>query len=151
MENASNALIIAGTILIAIIVLGIGVYLVANYSTVGESQEKRAIQEELEDYNRHFTSFINREDITTQEIVTLQRYNKLYEEKTGIKVEIIVIPNISNEVEKKKENSNSPHNAGTSVKYEGYKYDNIEYNEDTGRVKKIKFSRVEVEKEKPTD
>ena len=41
MENASQALIIAGTILIALIILSIGVYLVSNYRQVAMNKPKK--------------------------------------------------------------------------------------------------------------
>ena len=78
MENASNALIIAGAILIAIIVLSIGVYLVVTYSKVGNSYEQEMTAVELTKFNTKFTVFQDRNDISAQEIVTLKNFIEKY-------------------------------------------------------------------------
>ena len=83
MENASQALIIAGTILIALIILSIGVYLVSNYRQVGESYEQTKEITEITKFNANFTKFEGREDIMAQEIITLKKFAKNYDEKNG--------------------------------------------------------------------
>lgn len=83
MENASQALIIAGTILIAMIVLSLGVYLVANYSRVGESYEQTQTTTEITKFNTNFTKFIGRTDITAQEIITLKKFAENYDNENG--------------------------------------------------------------------
>lgn len=84
MENASNALIIAGTILIALIILSMGVYLASTQTVVGEAYNEQQIQREIERYNTNFTSFENRNNITRQEIVTLAKFVSQYSKKNGI-------------------------------------------------------------------
>lgn len=88
MENASQALIIAGTILIAMMVLGVGVYLVSNYSRVGESYEETRITAEIAKFNTNFTKFINRTDITAQEIITLKNFAQNYDTNNGTKTTV---------------------------------------------------------------
>lgn len=78
MENASNALIIAGTVLIAIIVLSIGVYLVSTYSRVGSAYEQEMSSAELTKFNAKFMAFQDRNDISAQEIVTLKNFVEKY-------------------------------------------------------------------------
>lgn len=90
MENASQALIIGGTILIAIIVLSMGVYLFTNATKVGESYQQAQEVTELARFNARFTAFEGREDITAQEIVTLANYVKNYNEQNGTNIEVFV-------------------------------------------------------------
>lgn len=96
MENASNALIIAGSILIAIIILSIGVILFSSYSKIGESYEQTRVVERLTKYNSNFTIFEERTDITAQEIVTLVNYARNYNEENETSIEVNV--QYSNEV-----------------------------------------------------
>lgn len=96
MENASNALIIAGSILIAIIILSIGVILFSSYSKIGESYEQTRVVERLTKYNSNFTIFKERTDITAQEIVTLVNYARNYNEENETSIEVNV--QYSNEV-----------------------------------------------------
>ena len=70
MENASKALLIAGGVLIAILVLSIGVYLVSNLSKASDSYVSSLDTTEIIKYNSNFTIYIGRNDITIQEIIT---------------------------------------------------------------------------------
>lgn len=88
MDNASDALIIAGTILIALIILTLGVYLVASYSKVNESYNNKITMEEIQKLNSKFIAFENREDITAQEIVTLQKFVNQYNKENGTNIKI---------------------------------------------------------------
>ena len=90
MENASQALIIGGTILIAIIVLSMGVYLFTNASKVGESYQQSQELSELAKFNARFTAFEGRKDITAQEIVTLANYVINYNEQNETDIEVWV-------------------------------------------------------------
>lgn len=83
MENASQALIISGTILLAMMVLGVGVYLVSNYSQVGESYEQSQKITETTQFNANFTKFIGRTNITAQEIITLKNFAQNYDTNNG--------------------------------------------------------------------
>lgn len=90
MENASQALIIAGSILIAIVVLSMGVYLITNASKVGESYSSSQELTELTKFNSRFTSFEAREDITAQEIITLANYVRNYNEQNGTSIAVML-------------------------------------------------------------
>ena len=89
MENASQALIIGGTILIAIIVLSLGVYLITNASKVGESYTSSQELTELTKFNSRFTAFEARTDITAQEIITLANYVRNYNEQNGTTISVV--------------------------------------------------------------
>lgn len=74
MENASKALLIAGTVLLAIMILSVGIILYNKYSETSEQYEKRLSTVELNKYNSNFEVFRDKTDITAQDIVTLANF-----------------------------------------------------------------------------
>ena len=91
MENASKALLIAGELLIAMLVLAVAVYIVSNVMRVSDAYEHTMSSQEIDKFNSHFTKYEGRWDITAQEIVSTINYAKQFNEEVGtvmIKVEI---------------------------------------------------------------
>lgn len=130
MENASQALIIAGTILLAMMVLGVGVYLVSNYSQVGESYEETRIIAEITKFNTNFTKFIGRTDITAQEIITLKNFAKNYDTNNGTNTTVGYPDSSKEDIKFITDNS---------MKYFKCVEGNISYNSE-GRVTEINFN-----------
>ncbi len=64
MENASKALIIAGAVLIAIILVGIGVALITNSSQVNDDAETtmEAVDQAANEYATNITESLNGDD-----------------------------------------------------------------------------------------
>ena len=90
MENASKALLMAGGILIAIIVITIGVVLFVNYKNIGASYEQQIKTAEIQKYNSNFTKFEGRDNITIYEIISIAKFAKENENReieTKIKLE----------------------------------------------------------------
>ena len=96
MENASQALLIAGTILIALIVLSIGVYLASNSSKVGESYEQTQEIAELTRFNSKFIVYAEREDITAQEVLSLYNFVENYNQNN--EPDVSFSPMITNKI-----------------------------------------------------
>ena len=72
MENASKALLIAGGVLIAIMILTIGVSLRNNLSKNAETYIENLDFQEIQKYNSNFTIYADSEKvITAQDIVTV--------------------------------------------------------------------------------
>lgn len=128
MENASKALMIAGGILIAMLVLSIGVYLFANYRDVSYSYEKNMSTTEIQKLNSNFTKFDKRDNITIQEIVTIANFARQYEEKTGIHIKVL-LPGIAGDLnddidtielirENSSDNETKMYFTCTAIKYE---------------------------------
>ena len=79
MENASKALIIAGEILIAMLILSIGVYLVNSTRRVPEAYEHQMSQLEIVKFNSFFLHFEERgsgatKGVSAQEIASVINY-----------------------------------------------------------------------------
>ena len=145
MENASQALIIAGTVLLAMIVLSVGLYLVVNYSKISVSYEQKKVVEEIRKFNTNFTKYITRTDITAQEIITLKNFAKSYDEKNGTETKVDY-PNKKEANDSKKQSEldaefimlYAPTETG-QLQYFTCNEANIKYDEN-GRVKEIKFT-----------
>ena len=84
MENASKALLMAGGVLIAILVLTVFVALKASFDNTAQSYVDRLDLQELQKYNSNFETYEDRQDITAQEIVTLINFAKQKEQGTQI-------------------------------------------------------------------
>ena len=70
MENASKALLIAGTILISILIIGIFVYVFRAGGSLGEAYDKKQTAEQLELYNSKFEAYLGR-DCTIMDMISL--------------------------------------------------------------------------------
>lgn len=81
MENASKALLMAGTILIAMLIVGVGVYLAINFSQTSDTYYKRWNTEQVQQYNeqitRNFTIEKGETYITAQGIITIRNLIKM--------------------------------------------------------------------------
>lgn len=152
MENATKALLIAGGILIAMLILSIGTYLFMTYGQLGERYEQNLTAGEIKKFNNNFIKFEGRADITAQEIVTLYKFVKAYNQKNEtliatIEVQNVIgtnIPNSSNMalteaelVDFIEKNSNDATNNNNIIYFECTK---LEYNPDTGMVCEIEFT-----------
>lgn len=90
MENASNALLIGGGILIAMLILSIGVYLFINYSDLSASYERTMETTEIQKFNEKFLKFEGRQDITIQEIVSLANFAREYNKENGTNIVVLL-------------------------------------------------------------
>ena len=135
MENASKALLISGGILVAILVLTLGVALFAEFSGSGEIYENRQIVAEIRKFNANFTKFEDRDNITAQELVTLNEFVKQYNEKNGTNVEVKINPKITDNIEFLQKNSVDETGNRILFKCDS---DKIEYDEE-GKVRLINF------------
>ena len=87
MENASKALLIAGGVLIAILIIGL---LITSFSTISEfqmSQLSEQEQEELIAFNEQYTKYVNQYVYGTEIITVINRTldNKTYPIELKIK------------------------------------------------------------------
>lgn len=128
MENASKALIMAGGILIAIIIIAL---LIKGYTNVSIFQKTKLSEEEQEKlvaFNEQYTKYLG-QYVYGIEVSTLM--NKCEDDGNVI-------------VELEKGSTIPPNDVGQDTKY--YKCTGIEYDNSTGKVKKIKFAEVKLSK-----
>ena len=87
MENATKALLIAGTVLVAIIMVSIAVYLYSLYSNQADQYSETITGIELQKFNSKFEVYLGRENITSQEIVSVVNLAKEYNNHVQIYLE----------------------------------------------------------------
>lgn len=135
MENATKALIIAGTILISLLLISIAVYVFNNYAGFAiENQERQAAQDKIQ-FNTQFEKYVEK-DLTIHDVVTIANLAKDYneknqlEDKNKIKIYLGTTECKDNkdwiEELKKPENSKYKYKIGyySNSKNVGIKYDN---------------------------
>lgn len=81
MENASKALLIAGGVLVAIVIITLAVILYTIFSNSSKKYNEIRDITEIQKFNSKFDVYIGRDDITAQEIISVvnlaQEYNGL--------------------------------------------------------------------------
>ena len=95
MENATQALIIAGVVFIALTIIAIGVFLRSNLNSTADMYVRKLDEVELNKYNSNFNKYYNYSDlqrtISAQEIVTVVKVAR--ETNYGTKVYIKFLNN----------------------------------------------------------
>lgn len=128
MENASKALLIAGGVLMAIVIIGALVSSLTTVKSFQMSQLSEEEQEQLIAFNEQYTKYLNQYVYGT-EVITLQ--NKYYNDK---QVQVILDDSELSVYDEEKETYSS------DIKY--YKCTNITYNNNTGKVNSITFKQI---------
>ena len=80
MENASKALLMAGAILIAMLVIVLGIMLFANTRETPREYHEQLSKQEVEAFNSNFTKYLEK-DLTVHDVVTIYNFNEENEAK----------------------------------------------------------------------
>lgn len=139
MDNATEALLIAGGILLGILTITALVYMFNNLSIMGNAQEKREETKRLAEWNSEWEAY-NKMQLRGAEVLTVvnkaKQNNSMYEEnsKYNVNVEINGKDNYGNEI-----------NIYNIAKYKRsiFECTKMSYNSETGRVNTIIFSLLE--------
>ena len=78
MENATKALLIAGGVLIAIVIISIAVFLFISFSDRIKEYTEIISATELQKFNSKFEVHIGRTDITAQELISMANLSQKY-------------------------------------------------------------------------
>lgn len=159
MENASNALLMAGVVLIGILIISAGVFLFAEFSATSSQISNQLNATQISQFNSQFTKLEGRVDITAHQIVSIcnlaKKNNKEYYEDLGTNTDPYYIQVIltnagssynSNNLEKKQESffqdfiKNNDLISG-SIEKVTFTCTNIEISNVTKLVKKVIFTR----------
>ncbi len=135
MENATKALIIVATVLIAVLILAIGIYLFRNYSEIAYKNEENQSAQALIQYNNKFEKYKEKE-MTIQDVLTIVNLAKDYNERKSEYTITVYLgaTNLSNQNIDFKE---------FLTKYQDNKFEingNFEYYSD-GTIKEIRISK----------
>lgn len=135
MENASKALLMAGSILIAIIIIAL---LVRSFTTVSIFQKAKLTEEEqaqLVAFNEQYTKYLGQYVYGT-EVLTVKNKS----DDNG-KVNVIIEGETPGKDENKKKYNETTNSYSSETRY--YKCTNITYDDSTGRVNSITFKQIE--------
>ncbi len=98
MENATRALLMAASILIGILIITLMIILFRSGGNAGKAGEKEASRLEVEQFNVHFSKYLNKE-LTVYDVVSI--YNYVQDcGKVKIKGEKILKDKISDNIDK---------------------------------------------------
>lgn len=83
MDNASNALIMAGEMLIAVLVISLMVYVNVMFGSFSASVNERIALSRDREFNSRFTNYTNRTNISASEIATIINFAKQANDRNG--------------------------------------------------------------------
>lgn len=154
MENASKALLIAGGVLLAILVVSLGIYMRGFFNDATNTYVSKLDATELRKYNNPFEVFIGREDVTAQEIVSLvgdskQKYENVTVSISNLTPDFRNMQNLSNEQLSDFLNDNIQYSDDSTNQLVYFKFKNIGYDND-GKVNYIEFEKIGGIKDNPT-
>lgn len=85
MENATKALLIAGGVLIAIIIISVMVITFKKTGNISKTYDKTINQEDVTKFNENFTKYLNKE-LTIHQAITITNFAK----ENGVEINIEV-------------------------------------------------------------
>lgn len=71
MENASKALMMVAGVLIGLLIISLAVYLFLSFASTSADVHKQNEQQQIEQFNSQFTSYVGKEGITIYDVVTV--------------------------------------------------------------------------------
>ena len=71
LENASKALIMAGGVLIAILIISFGVYIFITYGQTSKEIAQRTEEQQIQNFNATYTTYLDRKDLTIYDVRTV--------------------------------------------------------------------------------
>ena len=137
MENASKALLIAGGVLIAIIIITLAVILYTLFSNHSENYNEVMKVTQIQKFNSKFDVYIGREDITAQELISVVNLSNEYNGSVEILIDNHKIPQGHTSEDFIDDNNNKTF----TCQHELGDNPNPEYNEETGKITKIRFTK----------
>lgn len=146
MENASKALIMAGGMLIALMIIGALILAFGNLSSYQNQKNASTLSSQIAEFNNQFEPY-NKDDLTLMELKSL--YNKI-ESYKSTNPEYEITTNIENLIKEKFGETISDlfcnNFSSIEEKYKikcRFKCKEIQYNSKDGRIKLINFSFID--------
>lgn len=134
MENASNALIMAGGVLVGVIVLSLFVYLFSHTGSLSHEYQQEIDRISIVRFNEQFEKYIGKEDLSSHDMLTLYNLVEAINNEAGEKV-----------VEVKGVNQSDIKNL-TAFLTNGKIYknliDKVKYDEETGKISYLEFKEI---------
>ena len=135
MENASKALIMAGSVLIGVIIISIGVLFINSTSMLSQSYDEKLEADSINGYNNKFLIYAKNNN--AQDMVSL--YNLIVE--NNIKYEGTADRQVELIVDSTKWENKTPENLVDAMKSESnYLFETVDYHSN-GFVKSLNFKK----------
>ena len=90
MENASNALIMAGSVLIGIIIISIFVYLISVMGDTAKQFEEDLQYSSIQKFNEVFEAYAGKEDLTVYDLLTVYNLIESRTQDSDFKVDLVL-------------------------------------------------------------
>lgn len=139
MENASKALIIAGGILLALLIITFLLYTTGYIRTIRQSEREKTTAEQLQKFNQEYEVY-NKKLLYGQEVLSLinkMNDNNARNSSNFLKMEYnlqgFTLDSLKEEIEAEKESKT------TTI----YTCTGIQYSTETGRVKSMTFKKYQ--------
>lgn len=157
MENASKALIMSGSILIGVLLVALMVYLFTSASAMRKSYSTNISNTRMNEFNTKYTKYLVTSEeykesgnyVTIRDIITLannaEEFNEELDENSNDFISICVNDIRINNADK---NENDLLKDNISNKYVCTA---VEYNQSSGRVKKISFRNTRPDEDRPAE
>lgn len=94
MENATKALVIAATVLIAVLILSVGIYVFNHYMGFAYKNEENRAKQALVQYNTKFEKYIDKE-LTIQDVLTIVNLANDYNKRKSVDEIAVTFNNIN--------------------------------------------------------
>lgn len=148
MENASNALLIAGGVLIGILILSLAVYLFTSFGTTSAEINQRNARQQIVEFNTQYTVYANREDLTIYDIITVANMANQNNSQYGYVNNFATDYEISIYLDSQRIDNKSQDEFDTLMQEslgnnQKYKSGTPEYySETSGRIKSLRFNKI---------
>ncbi len=146
MENASKALLMAGGILLAVLILSVFIYVGVTMSNVASQQEESKLLEQVTEFNRAYEAY-NRSRLYGADVLSvvnraIDNNQKYSEDETDYIITITVTIGDSDYTYKDdlSDNDIDLTNYKTSI----FTCASVEYNSKTGRISTMSFEQMDI-------
>lgn len=130
MENASKALIIAGSIFLAIALITFAVYTYQSLHNMANAQDEKNAQEQLVAFNKKYEAY-NKSIMYGTDVITVVNMADEDNQRYNMDIKIYVAGTA--------ETKNSLKSKYSDVKSKIYKCEFVNYDNTTGRINEMKF------------
>ncbi len=86
MENATNGLIMAGSVLVAIIVLSLMVYMFSSMGSIAKNFQENIDLTAVQKFNEPFEKYIGKDNLTAHDVMTAYNLAEKINTEAGMKV-----------------------------------------------------------------
>ena len=141
MENASQALLIAGGIFLVIVIITLGVYIFGSLHNFSDMQDQQTAQQQIASFNKSFEAY-NRSVMYGTDLISVMNkandHNRAHKESIEVKFKIEGTVYTIDDYENEIKNSSVLDNFKMKI----FKCTYVGYSNETGRVNLMEFEEI---------